>query len=174
MGKIKLRALTKADIDKTLQWHNREDIRKLYLGHPFPVNREMEETWYDKILYSNVPITVFGIELLSDEKLIGLTILKDINLINRAAELAIFIGDKDARGKGCALDATLQTLAFGFNDLGLERISLKVLVENSTAIKLYEKCGFIEEGRMRKFVFKDGVYKEAILMSILREEFYKG
>jgi hypothetical protein len=48
--RIKLRALTKKDIDLTLKWNNQDDIRELYLGHPFPINREMEEKWYDKIL----------------------------------------------------------------------------------------------------------------------------
>ena len=40
MEKIKLRALTMSDIDKTLEWHNLDDIRELYHGHSFPVNEK--------------------------------------------------------------------------------------------------------------------------------------
>ena len=41
-NKIQLRALTKSDLENTLKWHNQEDIKSLYMGHPFPVNREIE------------------------------------------------------------------------------------------------------------------------------------
>ncbi len=45
MKKIKLRALTSSDIEKTLAWNNEEEISNLYSGHPFPVNMEMEKIW---------------------------------------------------------------------------------------------------------------------------------
>lgn len=170
---VKLRALTLADIEKTLSWHNQEDISDLYLGHPFPVNIEMERKWYEKILTSNFPITVFGIELVQDEKLVGLTLLKEINLINRSAEIAIYIGDKDQRGKGLSKEATIQTLCFGFYKLGLNRICLKVLEENERALKLYDSIGFIREGVLRKSVFKNDQYKNELVMSILKDEFNK-
>ncbi len=173
MEKIKLRALTMSDIDKTLEWHNQDDIRELYLGQPFPVNREMEELWYKQILTSNIPTTVFGIEKIDDIKLIGITILKNINLINCVSEFSIYIGDKEERGKGYSKEATNKTLKFGFYELGLNRISLKVLEENITDINLYKKCGFVIEGVIRKSVFKSNEFKNEILMSILKEEFFK-
>jgi len=168
---IKLRALTFADIEKTLAWHNQDDISDLYAGHPFPINIEMERKWYEKILTSNIPITVFGIEQIQNKKLIGITVLKDINLINRTAEFAIYIGEKKQRGKGYSKEATLQTLSFGFYKLGLNRIFLKVLEENNAAKKLYESTGFTTEGKLRNSVFKNNTYKNEILMSILKDEF---
>jgi RimJ/RimL family protein N-acetyltransferase len=171
MDKIKLRALTLSDIEHTLLWHNQDDITEFYSGHPFPVNIEMERKWYDKILTSNIPVTVFGIEYSENQKLIGITILKEINLINRSAELAIYIGDKDYRGTGISKIATLETIRFGFFKIGLNRIYLKVLEENETAIRLYETSGFKREGLMQKSVFKNNCFKNEILMSLLKEEF---
>lgn len=168
---IRLRALTLADIDKTLAWHNQEDISDLYAGNPFPVNIEMERKWYEKILTSNIPITVFGIELIQNIKLIGITVLKEINLINRSAEFAIYIGEKEQRGKGYSKEATHQTLGFGFYKLGLNRIYLKVLAENEPAIKLYNAIGFIKEGELRNGVFKNNLFKNELVMSILKDEF---
>ncbi|MBA7547606.1 Spermidine N(1)-acetyltransferase [subsurface metagenome] len=168
---IKLRALTSSDKTKTLTWNNQVDIKQLYAGHPFPVNLEMESDWYEKILRSNVPTTVFGIEFVSEKKLIGLTILKNINLIHRKAEFAIFIGDKEERGKGYSRTATQKTLAFGFNQLGLNRIYLNVQKNNEVAIKLYESIGFIIEGEVRKSIYKDGQFYNEYIMSILNNEF---
>jgi len=171
MNRIKLRALTLKDINKTLFWHNDFEISDLYSGHPFPVNLEMEQKWYEKILTSNFPTTVFGIEHIGSKELIGLSLLKDINLINRAAEFAIYIGDKEYRGKGLSKEVTILTLSFGFYKLGLNKIYLKVLEENTVAISLYKKVGFIQEGLIRKSVFKNSQFKNEILMGILIEEF---
>jgi len=173
MRKIKLRALTVTDKHKTLEWNNQDDIKQLYAGHPFPVNMEMETDWYENILRSNIPTTVFGIELIKEKKLIGITILKNITLIHRKAEFAIFIGDKDERGKGYSTLAMMKTLDFGFNQLGLNRIYLNVLKNNKSAIKLYEKIGLSKEGEIRKSIFKDGQFYDECIMSILNKEYNK-
>lgn len=172
MLRIKLRALTIEDLPKTLVWHNQEDISDLYSGHPFPVNTEMERRWYEKILTSNFPVTVFGVELIEHKLLIGITVLKDINLINRSAEIAIYIGDKKYRGKGFSKEATLETLHFGFYKLGLNRIFLKVLNDNKIAIKLYESIGFRKEGTLRESVFKNNCFKNEIVYGILKSEYH--
>jgi RimJ/RimL family protein N-acetyltransferase len=172
MARILLRALSQKDIEKTLEWHNQEDISDLYSGHPFPVNREMEQRWYEKILTSNFPVTVFGIEYIENHTLIGATMLKEINLINRSSEFAIYIGDKNYIGKSLSIEATLETLRFGFYKLGLNRIFLKVLEENEIAIKLYISAGFIKEGLSRNSVFKNNSFKSELLMAILKDEFH--
>lgn len=171
MSSIKLRALTNSDIPITLAWSNKDAIKDFYANHPFPVNIEMEKEWYDKILKSNFPTTVFGIELIDEKKLIGITVLKNINLIHRNAEFAIFIGDNSELGKGYSKEATFQTLSFGFNQLGLVRIFCHVQDNNISAIKLYERTGFVKEGLLRKSVFKNGSFIGEIIMGILKEEF---
>lgn len=170
MQRIKLRALTSLDISKTLEWHNQEDIINLYSGHPFPVNLEMEKKWYEKILFSNFPLSVFGIDFIESNTLIGITALKEINMINRNAEFAIYIGDNQFRGKGLAKEATNETLNFGFNKLGLHRIYLRVLSENLPAISLYEKLGFFKEGVLRESVFKNNKFIDEIIMSVIINE----
>lgn len=57
--------------------------------------------------------------------------------------------------------------------LGLNRIDLNVLKSNSAAIGLYEKCGFIVEGLLRKSVFKNGEYHDQLVMSLLCDEYYE-
>lgn len=77
MNRITLRSLIQEDLPLTLAWHNQQDIVDAYSGHPFPVNVEMEKKWYEKILTSNFPITVFGIEVIENQNLICMTVLKD-------------------------------------------------------------------------------------------------
>lgn len=169
--KIKLRALTSEDQPITLSWHNQQDIVYYYSGHPFPVNQEMEKKWYEKILTSNFPVTVFGIELLENNSLVGISVLKDINMINRMSEFAIYIGEEPYRGKGIAKEASLKTLEFGFHRIGLNRICLKVLEENKAAINLYQQLGFQKEGVLRNSVFKNNRFENEIIFGMLKEEF---
>lgn len=170
-GKIVLRALKMSDAAVSWQWRNKEEIRYFYSGHPFYINEEKETEWLRKIILSDLPLSSFGIEEVATEKLVGMAFLKDINLIHRTAEFAIFIGDSNAAGKGYAREATQLLLAIAFNELNLNRIYLKVQQDNINAKKLYEKCGFTTEGTLRQAVYKNGRYVDEQLMSILKQEY---
>lgn len=61
-------------------------------------------------------------------------------------------------------------LEIGFSQLGLHRIDLRVYEFNASATSCYEKVGFVREGLMRKVQKVDGEYWDAVVMSILKEE----
>lgn len=46
-----------------------------------------------------------------------------------------------------------------------------MLEYNQVAQKLYKKIGFIEEGRKRKAVYKNGEYIDELIMELLRDEY---
>jgi len=165
--RIKLRALTESDMALTCRWHNSDEIKLNYAGHPFPVNIEMEKKWYEKILHSNFPVTIFGIEVIETTELAGLVMLKDINMINGSTELSVYIGDEQNRNKGYAYEATREAVGFAFNKMRLHRVWLRVLAENAAAIKLYEKAGFIKEGVLKESVYKEGTYRDEIIYAIV-------
>jgi RimJ/RimL family protein N-acetyltransferase len=58
-----------------------------------------------------------------------------------------------------------------FNDLKLNRVSLRVVEYNLRAIRAYQKCCFVGEGREREAAFVDGVWHDDIMMAILDREF---
>jgi RimJ/RimL family protein N-acetyltransferase len=163
--------LTKADIDKTLAWHNQPAIKDLYSSHPFPVNREMEARWYENILYSNFPTTVLGVEHIEDGVLIGIVLLKGIHQIHRHCEFAIYLGEEAYKGRGLSKEATREALSFAFNQLGLQRVYLHVLEHNEIALKLYQRLGFQQEGVLRQHVYKNGAFRNELILSMLRAEF---
>ena len=72
------------------------------------------------------------------------------------------------RGRGLGrrlLEATLRAA----RDAGIERVELSVHADNSRAIALYEKVGFVREGLARNSVRIDGRYKDAIHMAFFHE-----
>ena len=52
---------------------------------------------------------------------------------------------------------------------GISRVVLEVRADNSAAIHLYEKAGFAVEARMRNAMRFEGVYYEALQMSLINE-----
>nr|WP_267901880.1 GNAT family protein [Brevibacillus parabrevis] len=62
-------------------------------------------------------------------------------------------------------------LRFLFLRLNLNRVQLDTWSGNTRAIRAYEKCGFVVEGRLRQNEYVNGQYYDTIMMGILREEF---
>jgi putative acetyltransferase len=79
--------------------------------------------------------------------------------------LAIGMGvapEAQGRGVGDALMREAIELAEGW--LGVRRLELEVFVDNERARRLYERHGFVTEGRMRTYAFRRGTYVDAFLM----------
>ena len=53
---------------------------------------------------------------------------------------------------------------------GFKRIELEVFVTNARAIALYEKLGFLLEGRLRKARLIDGAYHDVFHMALLHPD----
>jgi RimJ/RimL family protein N-acetyltransferase len=167
---IRLRSLTMEDAAITWRWRNQDGVRNDFSGHPFPVSYEEEKSWYEKNIHVNFPNTTFGVESVRDNRLVGMTFLKNINLIHRNAEFAILI-DEQSAGNGFGKAACHKTVDFAFHNLGLHRVYLKVRKDNSAAIRIYEACGFKLEGTLRDDIFKQGNFNDQLVMAVLEGEF---
>jgi putative acetyltransferase len=71
--------------------------------------------------------------------------------------------DFQGRGVGSALLTAILDLADRW--LALRRIELEVYTDNAAAIGLYEKFGFVREGQLRDYAFRDGGYIDALFMA---------
>ncbi|KAN0139763.1 Acyl-CoA N-acyltransferase [Lactarius tabidus] len=88
---------------------------------------------------------------------------------NRDAAVGIALKD-GYRGRGFGTELMLWLITHGFRELGLNRISLTVLEDNMSALKMYKKIGFALEGRNRGVHRSHGNTRDIICMSIVREE----
>lgn len=103
-------------------------------------------------------------------KIIGESVLNEIDWDLRKANFRIAIFHPEECGKGIGSWAIENTLEFAFQEINLHRVELDVFSFNPRAIRAYEKAGFQREGVLRDAV-KDGEnYGDDILMSILEEE----
>jgi RimJ/RimL family protein N-acetyltransferase len=99
--------------------------------------------------------------------LIGAIRLDGVNLADRRASLAVGIEDPTKLGRGLGSEAIALVLDYAFAELGLHRLSVRVIAYNARAIRAYEKCGFVVEGREREAACIDGVWHDDIIMGLL-------
>ncbi len=101
---------------------------------------------------------------------IGVVRTDEIDPLNRSMRIG---GDIlpafQGKGYGTRLYEMLKKYCFDY--LNAHRVWLLVLEDNTVAQNLYRKTGFVEEGRQRQAIFRNGRYLDYIMMSILRSEY---
>lgn len=167
----KLRELEREDMPRINRWRNDPELISC-LGAPYRfINEDVDSDWYEKYIHSrNNSVRCAIVDSEREEEVLGLISLMNINFVNRSGELHLMIGDTNNRGKGLGTYAVKAMIDHAFFNLNLRRIELGVLENNTPAIHLYEKCGFIHEGKKRESNYKNGKYISMLLMSILRKD----
>ena len=166
-----LRELERKDLNIINKWRNDPELIE-FLGAPFRyINLDVDVKWYES--YMNNRGNVVRCAITEDDKddILGLVSLVSINYMNQSAEFHIMIGDIQNQGRGIGTYAVNTMLNHAFNNMNLQRVELTVLEENVRARHLYEKCGFVYEGRKRKAKFKNGKFVVMLMYSILKTEF---
>ena len=168
----KLRELESYDMPIVNKWRNDKELID-HLGAPFRyINQTVDEKWFDSYMSNRNSCVRCAIVTEESDDIIGLVSLVKIDQMNQSAEFHIMIGDKQNRGKGAGLFAIKEMLQHAFLNLNLQRIELMVNEDNASAIKLYEKVGFVREGIKRKARYKNGVFINMCLYSILRDDYF--
>ncbi len=113
--------------------------------------------------------TNFAIRLLADGPLIGSAGLRDIDPEHLQAELGFWIG-REWWGQGYAREAAAAVIRFGFESLGLNRISAHHMARNPAAGKVLMALGMQREGLLRQRVRKWGVFEDVVVYAIVRDD----
>jgi RimJ/RimL family protein N-acetyltransferase len=156
------------DAAALFRWIN--DRADVLFNAPYrPVSWPDHLAWFDAVQKSKDTV-LFAIRERETQKLLGTCQLTGIHPVHRSAELRIRLGEEAARGKGYGTEAVTLLLDFAFRDLNLERVWLHVFEDNERAARVYRKCGFRDEGLLRRAAYLDGAYKSIRVMGILRDE----
>lgn len=124
---------------------------------------EQQKDWIDKILQNNRE-TILVAE--TQKKIVGWLVFLSPGRIklSHTGSFGMMI-QKDFRGKGIGKLLIKGILEWAKLNPFIEKVSLGVFSTNESAIALYKKMGFIEEGRkIREFKKNDNEYIDDILM----------
>jgi len=167
---ILLRPLERSDLETLARWRNAPENYQRFFN-TFPIAISGQDAWYQDLL-KRQDGKLFIIEALGDGKAIGTIGYDHIDWKNQKAELGnTLIGELTYRGKGLGKEAVRLILHFGFSEMNLNRIYLKVYAKNKLAIHVYESCGFHVEGILQEEYFRNGRFQDVCLMAILRKEY---
>ena len=172
-NKIYLRSLELEDLSGNyVSWLNDPEVCRYNSHHFFQYTNQKAINYISKINNSFSEI-VLAIILSENNLHVGNISLQNINLINRSAELAILIGDKNYWGKGIAKSSIKLLLDHGFLSLNLHRIYLGTPRENVSMQKIAIYFGMKNEGVKRDAFFKNGEFFDILDFAILQNEYLK-
>jgi RimJ/RimL family protein N-acetyltransferase len=168
--RVWLRRLEERDLEAYVAGVNDLEVGG-WAGYRGPTTVEAARAWLAKVQQrdaANEQYTFTVCELGSDG-FVGTAWLKEVNWVDRNAELAIFM-DRAHQGSGWGSDAQRALLDWAFGGLGLARVYLFTDAFNARAIRSYEKVGFTLEGTLRQNRQYRGELTDTLIMAILRAD----
>lgn len=167
-ARVRLRALRAEDRQVLFDWIN--DPQLLVKNAAYrPTAQLNHDEWFSNVTRRSDAV-LFAIEQPPVPDAIGTCQLLNIHPVFRSADLQIRIGNSAMLGQGLGSEAVELLVDHGFRHLNLHRIALQVFATNVRAVKAYEKCGFLHEGRLRDAAFIDGDWVDVLCMARLREQ----
>ena len=166
--KVNLRVVEREDLDLLSKWFNDPEFVGEYQDFPVQTPKHLLEK---QVFESKIPELEwkhFIIEKKDGEK-IG-WIAHYICSPNFGWVEIGYAVIPDERGKGYGTEAIELMVDYLFLTKDIVRIQAVVNVDNLSSIKALENAGFKREGRLRRALWVRGVWKDAYIYSILREE----
>jgi [ribosomal protein S5]-alanine N-acetyltransferase len=163
----RLRPFRRGDEDHLVESANDREIwRNVRDGFPFPYTRADAERWiaYNEGIW---PAINFAIEL-ADRVVGGVGLVLGQDVHRRTAEIGYWLA-RPVWGIGLATAAVRAMTRYAFAELQLVRVHAGVFVWNPASVRVLEKAGYVLEGRMRKWAYKDGEHVDAWLYACTEE-----
>lgn len=163
---IELRELQDEDSARLFTWRRDLEVDRWMRGLP-PADPAAHQAWFD---HFRADASRVGWIVTIHGQPCGWAALTNITAKNKRAEWGWYIGEPTARGRGAGRAAQALGLDRAFGQFGLEKVWSEVLADNDIALKAQAGAGFRREGYLRRHVFKDGRFHDAVLLGVLRDE----
>jgi RimJ/RimL family protein N-acetyltransferase len=171
-SRVRLRPLEREDLRRYQELFSEPEISLHYGLLGVPENLTRLQRRYDAGEFDTTDrFLLLAIE--TDGTLIGAMQLTNTeNLPSRSATFGIIIGDPAYIDRGYGTEASTLLLEYAFAVLGYHKINLDLFEYNVRAQGMYEKLGFVLEGRRRETHWSHGRFWDDILMGITAEEWW--
>lgn len=115
------------------------------------------------VLEVSADAAVFSVIVVADSELAGEALLWGIDAHNRRAHLGLALRPA-FRGRGWAVEVVRLLCRYGFSVLGLNRLQLETLVDNTAMRRAAVHAGFAEEGVLREASWVIGEFADSVVM----------
>lgn len=168
--KVELRARQESDVAilhtelyNDVELHSRAGIRPwrpvaaVSTASPYAVGDPADDT------------AKFAVVELASGELAGSAVVWGIDANNRSAHLGIVLRPT-YRGRGLATDVTRLLCHYGFTVLGLYRLQMETLADNTPMLRTAERSGFVREGTLRRSAWVLGEFADKVILGLLATE----
>jgi len=171
---IYLEPFTAADFSQLIAWVDNERLLKEWTGaqFSFPLTNAQLQAY---IQHANCrrQSDTYAFKALNSRtgEAIGHISLSHIDWEQRTARITrVLVGRVADRCQGYCRAMMKALLRFGFDELGLQRISLGVYDFNAPAIRCYQRCGFQHIGTLRHVVRYGNEYWSSVEMCLEQQQ----
>ncbi len=166
-ARLIIRLLERRDLEDARLLHNDDETlaRLTDISH---VSEVQQEEWF-RAMSSSRASRRYVARRRSDDAFVGVFRIDRLDLWNRNCLVGADVAPAHRR-QGYAEEMFSYILDYLFEQCGLHRAALVTLADNDTAVRLYRRLGFVEEGREREAIFRGGAFKDLIAMGLLASE----
>ena len=125
--------------------------------------------WIERYEHAWEDASKAGFAVLIGDEVVGFAALVQVDLERGEAEIGYLIGPA-ARGRGAATSAVELLTRWSFDELGLERLELRIDPANIGSERVAERTGYRREGILRSRYFKEGIRADIGIWSRLRAD----
>jgi RimJ/RimL family protein N-acetyltransferase len=159
-----------SDTDNLVRYLNDRDIYDRTLRIPYPYTEASADEWIAILAKTTQqqgrPVS-WAIRQ-ADGALIGGVGFQDIQVgKSHRAEIGYWLA-KPFWGRGVMTAVVGKACNYAFEEFGLVKIVAHVFATNPASARVLEKCGFVQEGFLRKHHLKDGHHLDSQLYALLR------
>lgn len=162
---IYLRPITVGDTDMVVRWRNDRNVVANFIYRK-PLSREEHLNWMKQKVETGL-VHQFIVCRNEDDMPLGCVYLQNFEEEHGKAEEGIFLGEAQSRGKGIGTEAAGLMLQYAFGELGLHKVSARVLAYNGASIRLHEKAGYVQEACFKEELFLNGKYEDLIFFGAI-------
>jgi RimJ/RimL family protein N-acetyltransferase len=153
-----------------LDWLAREEGVRRFTRVPSEPRPDFGDAWAARYVQGWQDGTRAGFAIRTlDGEFLGLAGFVELDRDAGEGELGYVVA-AHARGRGVATQAVDLLTRWGFDGLGLERITLLIDVANPASEKVAERCGYTREGVLRSVHVKEGLRSDTGIWSRLRTD----
>jgi RimJ/RimL family protein N-acetyltransferase len=167
---VHLSEILPSDKDALVAQLNDKDIYERTLRIPFPYAEKNADDWLELLekITREQGRPVHGAIRRTDGYLNGAIGFEGFQLgTSHRAEIGYWLA-KPYWGRGIMTAVVQAVTRYAFGEFGLAKITAHVFTFNPASARVLEKCGFQQEGLLRRHFLKDGKYIDAMLFALLK------
>jgi argininosuccinate lyase len=166
---VRLRSVEEEHAATIHRWANDAEATR-WLDDRYTVSLAAARRMVERQLDGGFGALLVAIETVADDVLVGTARIKGADPESRDGEVDIWIGDRTHWGRGYGGEALALLTDIGFDTMGLHRLTASVYADNRASLHVFQKAGFVVEGRLRMARWKNGAWRDVVILGMLAGE----